>query len=124
MLGRSDDYEEALPPRPLKPEERGLLEEWLAAAGDVSSAYVSMRRGDGPALYRKIVITVDGDGEPSYLIDTPAGTDVWIVVQCRPVPDAEEFRSLRAALNSVRPVLSDEDDSKIAGRSRPTGKSP
>jgi len=121
MPGHSDDFEDALPPRPLRPEERSLLEEWLAAAGDVSSAYVSMRRDDGPALYRKIVITVEGDGEPSYLIDTPAGTDVWIVVQCRPAPDAEEFRSLREALNSVRPVLADEENSKVAGGNPPTG---
>jgi hypothetical protein len=91
----------------LRPDERDLLAEWLAVAGDVSTAFVSSRRTDSPAIYRKIVISVDGDGEPTYLIDTPAGTDLWIVVRCRPVPDAYQFDSLRDALNFVRPVLSD-----------------
>jgi hypothetical protein len=110
MLNFSDDYQEALPPRLLRADERSLVEEWLALAGDVSSAYVSSRLNDSPALYRKIVITVEGDGEPTYLIDTPIGTDLWIVIECRPMPDACEFRSLREALNFVRPVLQDVPD--------------
>jgi len=107
MANYPDAREEALPPRPLRPEERRLLEEWLAFAGDVSSAYVSSRRNDDPYHYRKIVITIEGDGEPSFLVDTPQGTDLWIVIQCRPVPDAIQFASLREALNFVRPVLPD-----------------
>jgi hypothetical protein len=113
---RSDDYQEALPPRLLRADERSLVEEWLALAGDVSSAYVSTRLGDNPKTYRKIVITVEGDGEPTYLIDTPLGTDIWIVVTCRPIPDACEFQSLREALNFVRPVLQGEPDTTIKAR--------
>ena len=105
MSQRYEDYQEALPPRLLRADERKLLDEWLDLAGDVASAYVSTRRGDNPAIYRKIVITIEGDGEPTYLIDTPSGTDLWVVVQCRPIPDAQQFASLREALNFVRPVL-------------------
>ena len=113
MSDSSDDNREALPPRLLRADERKLLDEWLALAGDVSSAYVSSRLGDDPMLYRKIVITVETDGQPTFLIDTPAGTDLWIVVRCRPVPDANEFGSLREALNFVRPVLPDQPRSDI-----------
>ena len=79
-------------------------------------AYVSGRSGDDPAIYRRIVIKVDGDDDPSYLIDTPHGMDLWTVVQCRPELDAYEFGSLREALNFVRPVLCQSSDSSVAGR--------
>jgi hypothetical protein len=78
--------------------------EWLAAAGDVASAYVSERRSDDQGIYRRVVITVEGSG-PTHLIDAPTGTDYWIVLQCRPDQDVQTFGSLREALNSVRPVL-------------------
>ena len=93
------------PPRLLRPDEKRLVAEWLASAGDVTCAYVSERRTDDPELYRRIVITLEGDGEPAYLIDTPAKTEDWIVVQCRPYPDVHRFDSMREALNFVRPVL-------------------
>lgn len=113
MTSRSDDNLQALPPRPLRPDERELVAEWLAAAGDVALAYVSARSGDDPAIYRRIVINVDGDDQPSYLIDTPDGMDLWTVLQCRPELDAYEFRSLRDALNFVRPVLGQSTDPAI-----------
>jgi len=105
MLNPSNDNGQTLPPRPLRPDERELVAEWLAAAGDVASAYVSTRGGDDLEIYGRIVITVVGGGEPSYLIDTPAGTDLWIVVQCLPELHAHQFGTLREALNFVRPVL-------------------
>jgi len=100
-----DETREAFPPRLLRPDERKLLAEWLAAAGDIASAYIGARKNDHPEIRRKIVIAVEGDEEPTYLIDTPAGTDVWIVLQLRPDTEAYEFGSLREALNFVRPVL-------------------
>lgn len=115
MSDQSDDHREALPPRLLRADERRLLDEWLALAGDVSSAFVSTRLNDNPMIYRKIVITVEGDGEPTFLIDSPAGTSLWIVVRCRPVPDAQEFGSLREALNFVRPVLTEPSEPGVAG---------
>jgi hypothetical protein len=107
-----------LPSRPLRPDERKLVEEWLASAGDVVSAYISERRTDDPATYRQIVITIEGDGEPSYFIDTPSGTNYWIVAQPRPFPDVHKFDSLREALMSspkpvIRPLWLGESDSPL-----------
>lgn len=105
MPSRSDDTPRVFPPRLLRPDERELLAEWLAAAGDIASAYVSSRKNDEPEIRRRIVVSVTGDEEPTYFIDTPSGTDLWIVVQLRPDMEAYEFGSLRQALNFVRPVL-------------------
>jgi hypothetical protein len=94
----------------------------LGAAGDVASAYVSRRSGDDPTIYRRIVITVEGDGEPSYLIDTPTGTDLWIVVQCLPELDVHQFGTLREALNFVRPVLRQPTDRAIEHDNSPNSQ--
>jgi hypothetical protein len=42
------------PARPLMPEECALVAEWLASAGDIAATYVSSRRGDDPAHYRRL----------------------------------------------------------------------
>src|SRR5208282_150360 len=122
MPNRSDNQLHAFPPRPLRPDERELVAEWLATAGDVVSAYVSARSSDDPAIYRKIVITEERDGQPTYLIDTPTGSDYWIVLQFRPVPDVRRFGTLREALNFVRPVLGQSTDSAIEWDGTPNGK--
>ena len=44
-----------LPARLLTPDERALVAEWIAGAGDIPEAYVSNRRVDDPALYHRIV---------------------------------------------------------------------
>src|ERR1019366_6907499 len=41
----SDDKRKMSPPRLLRPDERALVADWLAAAGDISLAYVSSRSG-------------------------------------------------------------------------------
>lgn len=105
MPRRRGDILETLPARPLRPDERELLAEWLAAAGDVASAYVSDRRTDDPALYHRIVVTVEGNGVPTYLIHTSAGARLWIVMRIGSVPEIGRFPSLQSALNSIRPVL-------------------
>lgn len=94
-----------LPPRPLRPGERELVTEWLAAAGDVASAYVSDRRSDDPALRGKIVICVKGNGGLTHLVHTPTNADCWLVMRVCPMPEIDRFGSLREALNSIRPVL-------------------
>jgi hypothetical protein len=92
-------------PRLLRPEERALVAEWLASAGDVASAYVSSRQGDDPATYRRIVVTVEKDEEPSYLIGTAEDAGLWIVQPYQPQQRIVAFGSLRGALNSIRRVL-------------------
>ena len=105
MPSRSDDSPQALPPRPLRPDERELVAEWLAVAGDVSSAFVSERRTDDPAIYRRIAISVDGNSAFTHLIHTPLHNDVWVVPDVRFKPEVHRFESLWEALNFIRPVI-------------------
>src|SRR5208282_4334731 len=93
----TDGQREMLPPRLLRPHERALVTDWLAAAGDISLAYVSSRKGDDPAIYRRIVIVVERDEEPSYLISAPKGINVWMVYPYRPEQEALQFGSLQKA---------------------------
>jgi len=99
------DIKQTFPARSLRPDERELVAEWLAAAGDVSSAYVSERRTDDPAMYRRIAISVEGNGVFTHLIHTPSRHDYWIVLNVRHKPEVHQFDSLLDALNFVRPVL-------------------
>jgi len=105
MLARTEDILQTFPARPLRPDERELMAEWLAAAGDVSSAFVSERRTDDPAIYRRIAISVDGNDAFTHLIHTPLHNDVWVVLDVRYKPEFHQFDSLREALNFVRPVF-------------------
>jgi hypothetical protein len=94
-----------LPARLLTLDENSLVAEWLSMAGDVASAYVSNRCGDDPALYHCVVIVTKLDDGPSHFIYTPSGQDVWIVFSFEQRKKAQRFPTLRAALNSIRPVL-------------------
>lgn len=105
MPDRTVDVLRTLPPRPLRPDERKLVAEWLSAAGDIAAAYVSERQSDDPALYRRIVISESGRSGPSFLIHAPTSVDAWITLNVRRPSEARSFSSLRDALNSVRPVL-------------------
>jgi hypothetical protein len=91
--------------RLLAPDERTLVAEWLSGAGDITEAYVSDRRGDDPALYHRIVIVTNPDAGPAYLVHAPSGQDIWIVLTLGGRTKIQRFRTLRAALNFVRPVL-------------------
>jgi hypothetical protein len=105
MADRTVEVLQTLPPRLLRSDERNLVADWLSAAGNVASAYVSERRSDDPALYRRIVITEDVRLGPSYLIHTPTSVDAWITMDVRQPTEARSFSTLRDALNSIRPVL-------------------
>lgn len=105
MAYRTVEILRTLPPRPLRPDERELVDAWLSAAGDIASAYFCERRSDDPALYRRIVISDAQDNGPSYLIHAPAVVETWITLNVRQPSTAQSFNSLRDALNSVRPVL-------------------
>jgi hypothetical protein len=93
------------PARPLTPDERGLVTEWLAAAGDIGTAYVSSRLSDDPVLFHRIVIVAKPGDAPSHLIHAASGRDVWIMFCKGARTKIRRFRTLDAALNSIRPVL-------------------
>ena len=93
------------PARLLTPDERALAAEWIASAGDIAEAYVSSRRGDDPTFYRRIVVVTKPEEGPSHLIHAPCGRNNWIVFSLGRQTKVQRFSTLRAALNSVRPVL-------------------
>ena len=43
------------------------MAEWLAAAGDIATTYVSNRRGDDPVLHHRVAIIANADAGPSHL---------------------------------------------------------
>ncbi len=96
-----------LPARLLAPDERALVAEWLSGAGDITEAYVSDRRGDDPALYRRVVIVTNPEAGPMHLVHAPSGREIWIVITSGRRTKIRRFRTLRAALNSVRPFLAE-----------------
>jgi hypothetical protein len=119
MLGRTEDVLHTFPARPLSADERELVAEWLAAASDVSSAFVSERRTDDPAIHRRIAISVEGNGAFTHFIHTPVHNDVWIVLNVHYRPEVHQFGSLLEALNFIRPVLTWSPpwpDDRTAGR--------
>jgi hypothetical protein len=105
MANRTGDVLRTFPPRPLNPDERAQVNTWLAATCSVASAFVSERRSDDPALYRRIVITIGPERTPSYLIHAPTGISCWLVTSTTHATEVQRFDSLRAALNSIRPVF-------------------
>ena len=93
------------PARLLTPRERELVTEWVASAGDIAEVYVSNRRANDPALYHRIVIVSKAGDGPSHLVHASSGRDIWIVFKLGSRTKVQRFRTLRAALNSIRPVL-------------------
>jgi hypothetical protein len=94
------------PPRELSPFEWELVRDWLALASDVSDAYVSTRRSDDPALYRRVVVSDAPHGRPTHLVHRPGDQNLWVRMTIGPYPQIAMFGTLRAALNSIRAVLS------------------
>jgi hypothetical protein len=97
------------PPRPFSQWERALLAEWLAATQqeglDIARAFVSERRSDDPWIIGKIVVILRTSREPSFLVYAPRETAFWVVTAAPKWNRVQRYRSLRAALNSIRPVL-------------------
>lgn len=102
------------PARPPTPEERALLSEWLAAAGDIRLAYVSSRQSDDPALRHKIIVMAEIGSAPSHIVHAPAGRKIWMVF-ARGDRDTRvrRFKSLQTALNSIRPLLAERPKSAL-----------
>ena len=110
MPDRTDHILRTFPPRPLNPAERALVSTWLAATCNVASAYVSERRSDDPAFYHRIVIAIGPDPAPTYLVHAPTGLSCWLVSGMGHGSQVQRFDSLRAALNSIRPVFALDDE--------------
>ena len=109
------------PARSLTPSEHATVAEWLAAAGDIASAYVSDRHTDDPAVYRCVVVITKPDDGPSHLVHAPVDQDVWIVFSLGEGSNVQTFPTLAAALNSIRSVLSEvasqrHHSSRMVGR--------
>lgn len=91
------------PPRPLTDGEREILRVWATEADDVF-AFVSERRSDDPAIYRRIVISRTSTGQRLYHIRPPQGHDSWLVVSAVEGEDVARCPTLRAALNFIKPA--------------------
>jgi hypothetical protein len=91
-------------PRMMSIEEQSVFEQWLAAAPDGVSAYVSQRSTDDPSMAQRIVVTIRGTKRPIYSVHCPIGADFWIVTSLVEASEIGLFPSLRAALNFVRPA--------------------
>ena len=91
------------PPRPLTNGEREVLREWAKEVGDIL-AFVSERRNDDPAIYRRIVISRTSASQRLYLIRPPQGNDPWLVLSAIEGEDVARCPTLRAALNFVKPA--------------------
>lgn len=98
-----DNVQRIFPPRPLTDGERAILLGWSMAVKDFS-AFVSERRSDDPAVYRRIVISRRADNRRLYLIHSHQNSDHWIMVSAADREDVGHFPTLRAALNYISPV--------------------
>jgi hypothetical protein len=91
------------PPRPLTDGERAILLGWSMSAKDFT-AFVSERRSDDPAIYRRIVISRRADNRRLYLIHSHQNSDHWIMVAAADQEEVGHFPTLRAALNYISPA--------------------
>jgi hypothetical protein len=92
-----------------------VVVDWLAAAGDIASAYVSDRHSDDPAMYRCVVVVMQpGDG-PSHLVHAPSDQGIWIVFTLGKGSNVQHFSTLPAALNSIRPVIGEVGSARHDG---------
>lgn len=98
-----DNVLRTFPPRPVTDGERQILRDWIRTTEDLS-AYVSERRSDDPAIYRRIVVSRRATKQHLYLIHSPQGSDCWIVLSAVEAEDVGHFPTLRAALDHIRPA--------------------
>jgi len=91
------------PPRPLTDDERRLLDDWVQAAQGFT-AFISERRTDEPAIYRRIVISVRATRQHLYLIHAAAEPACLIMLCIATGEYAGRFPTLRAVLDYIEPV--------------------
>jgi len=113
MPSTADNVILTFPPRPISQWERALLAEWHAATQrdglDVHRAFVSERRGDDPKIAGRIVVVLRASKDPAFLVHSPTESTFWVVTAGPRWDELQRFRTLRAALNSIRPVLDGPD---------------
>jgi hypothetical protein len=109
----SKDVLRTFPPRPLTDDERLLLLDWIQAAKGFS-AFVSERRSDDPAIYKRIVVSRRATKQYLYLIHAPTNSAGWIVLSAIKGEYVERFPTLRAALNYIEPIT---PPARVAGSS-------
>jgi RimJ/RimL family protein N-acetyltransferase len=113
MPSNADNVLLTFPPRPISQWERELVAEWFAATQkeqlDIAAAYVSERRGDDPMIVGRIVIVNRPAHGPSHLIHSPAESTFWVMSSAPDWGELKRFRTLRGALNAIRPVLEVEE---------------
>ncbi|HUB46535.1 MAG TPA: hypothetical protein VMB73_16255 [Acetobacteraceae bacterium] len=90
------------PPRPVTDGERQVLLDWAEATDDLS-AFVSERRNDDPAIYRRIVVFRRATRQRLYLIHCPQNSNWWVVTSAAERENVGFFPTLRAALHFIRP---------------------
>ena len=109
MPSTADNVILTFPPRSVSQWEKAVLAEWFAATRrdglDVVRAFVSERRGDDPTMLGRIVVMLRAAKEPAFLVYSPADSAFWVVASAPGWSELQRFRTLRAALNSIRPVL-------------------
>lgn len=85
------------------------MAEWFVVTqregAGITRAFVSERRGDDPKIVGRIVIIARPSKEPTHLVYSPAELAFWVVTVAPDWNEPQRFRTLRAALNSIRPVL-------------------
>ncbi len=109
MSSPADNVILTFPPRKVSQQEKALLTEWFAATQreglDVQRAYVSERRSDDPGIVGRIVVVLRTSRDPAFLVYAPTEATFWVVMAGPAWDQLWRFRTLRAALNSIRPVL-------------------
>lgn len=122
MPSHADNVILTFPPRPISQWERALVAEWFAATqrerAGITRAFVSERRGDDPKIVGRIVMIERPSREPTHLVYSPAEFAFWVVTVAPNWNEPQRFRTLRAALNSIRPVLETPEEIQIM---EPTG---
>jgi hypothetical protein len=108
-MQNADNVHLTFPPRPMSQWEHALLAQWFTATQrdglDVARAFVCERRGDDPQIMGKIVVILRASREPSFLVHSPREATFWVVTEAPTWDRVQRHRTLRAALNSIRPVL-------------------
>ena len=120
MPSNADNVILTFPPRPVSQWERTVLADWFGITEikglGIAQAYVSERRGDDPMIVGRIVIVERPSKEPTHLIYSPAGSTLWIVMSPNSPDSLQRYRTLRTALNSIRPVFEERDVPPAAER--------